>query len=390
MKKRDSGKAEAEKKRREERRRRREEAEHKRQEAREAQLAKNQEVAEEEVRLPAGAQIALRLDMERIRKSPLRASVARLLSEIPDWKMMLSGSDIEPVEHLDRLMVASATLQRGSWLVAGKVHGGTEGIVPITAKMAATRNESATWSSAHGVRTAPWHDDEKAEHVVAVWDPAHFSITRPDDLPRLMAVAGALADADAEKQSVGPTDLANTLMQMAENEAIKVDVEGARRFAKAPGHVVPKSLRLSVLEAPTGAELTARASFGFGIRSTAGPGVLERSSRPIRRENHHSRHGLWATARRNKLRTTRNGRRGNQQDQLPRNRNTSGLYRELASHPQPANGTKATSQRALARTTLDNITRPHPEKHKCLIFDRKRRLPQPISCRVKKNERSLK
>ncbi len=253
--------AEAAKKRREARKKRREEAERRRQEAREAQLAKSREVAEEEVRLPAGAQIALRLDMARVRASPLKGSVSRLLAEIPDWQMMLRGSDIEPVEQLDKLMVASANLQRGSWLVAGRLQQDTDMIVPIAAKMASSRNESASWSPAHGVRTAPWHDDETAEHIVAIWDDKHFSITRPDDLPRLMAVAGALTKANAEQESVGPTSLARTLMEMAQSEAIRVDVEGARRFARAEGHVVPKSLHLSVLEVESGAQLSARATF---------------------------------------------------------------------------------------------------------------------------------
>lgn len=254
-------KAELARKAREARRKQREEEARLAQEAREAELAKSKESAKEEVRLPAGAQIALRLDMARVRASPLRDSVTRLLAEIPDWQMLLAGSDIQPVEQIDQLMVASATLQRGSWLIAGRLAGATDQILPITEKMASSRGQSALWKTAHGVRTAPWHDDEPAEHVVAVWDEKHFSITRPDDLPRLMAVAGALANANEEDKKVTPTELAATLMEMSENEAIKIDVEGARRFARAPSHIVPRSLRLSVLEVEGGATLLARATF---------------------------------------------------------------------------------------------------------------------------------
>ncbi|MDH3202942.1 MAG: MSCRAMM family adhesin SdrC, partial [Myxococcales bacterium] len=43
-------------------------------------------------RIPPGAQLALRIDMKRIRESPLGQDVTRFLSGVPDWQLLLAGS----------------------------------------------------------------------------------------------------------------------------------------------------------------------------------------------------------------------------------------------------------------------------------------------------------
>ena len=63
-------------------------------------------------RIPPGAQLALRVDMKRVRASPLAPDVTRFLQGVPDWQLLLAGSGIDPVADLDRLLVATPNLQR--------------------------------------------------------------------------------------------------------------------------------------------------------------------------------------------------------------------------------------------------------------------------------------
>jgi hypothetical protein len=70
--------------------------------------------------LPPGAQIAVRVDMQRIRASPIAEDVRGLLAAIPDWKALLDGSGIDPVDDIDRLLLATPNLQRSRVVIAGR------------------------------------------------------------------------------------------------------------------------------------------------------------------------------------------------------------------------------------------------------------------------------
>ena len=50
--------------------------------------------------MPPGAQLALRIDMKRVRESPLGPDVTRFLHGVPDWQLILAGSGIDPVADL--------------------------------------------------------------------------------------------------------------------------------------------------------------------------------------------------------------------------------------------------------------------------------------------------
>src|SRR4051794_21699416 len=72
---------------------------------------------------PAGAQIALRVNMARIRDSELAPDVRTLLEAVPDWRLILGGSGIDPLRDLERLYLASPDLKRSSVIIAGEYAG---------------------------------------------------------------------------------------------------------------------------------------------------------------------------------------------------------------------------------------------------------------------------
>jgi hypothetical protein len=206
---------------------------------------------EGETTLPPGAQLALRIDMERIRRSPLAADVRQLLGEIPDWQIVLSGSGLEPVDDLDRVMIASPNLERSRMLLAGKNQGGNERVREIVRRMASARGTEAPWRTQHGVPVASWPDEDETERVVAIVGPSHFTITRPEDLPRLLAVARARADeeAEAEEEERERPHWSESLLSMPDGAALTLEVEGARRFMRG-ARGVPARGRVVVNELP--------------------------------------------------------------------------------------------------------------------------------------------
>ncbi len=162
----------------------------------------------------------------------------------------MDGSGIDPLDNLDRLMLASPNLQRSRLLLAGRSVGGEASIREAVARMATARGSAAAWSTRRGVPVAPWRNADATERVIALLEPHYFTITRPEDLPRLLAVARAR---QAEQHAQAHTDGtpaaqsgAEALLSMGDGDAMTLEVEGARRFTRGQTRGVPERLRLAV------------------------------------------------------------------------------------------------------------------------------------------------
>jgi len=210
-----------------------------------------------EIRLPAGAQIALRVDMARIRVSPLAPQVRRLLDAIPDWHAVLDGAEIDPLNDLERVLIASPNLQRSRMVLAGRYDPDRVDVNAIVARMASARGTEAPWGTEGGVPVAPWANADETVRVVAKIGQRHFAITRPEDLPTLLAIAQTRAESESESESTEEdpeeneeTSWADALLSMEEGAALTVEVEGARRFVRGMTRGVPMRLRVSVEDRP--------------------------------------------------------------------------------------------------------------------------------------------
>jgi hypothetical protein len=198
-------------------------------------------------RLPPGAQIAMRVDMERIRKSPIAEDVRALLAAVPDWQALLEGSGIDPVEQLDRLLLATPNLQRDKLVLAGRYLGGEDVVRAAVARLAEAHGESAPWRTEGNVQVAPWANADVTKRVIALVGPAHFVIARPEDLPRVLAISTARAQRKGAPRK-GQPHPADALLSMEEGEGLSVEVEGAAQFVRRARRGIPDRLRLSASE----------------------------------------------------------------------------------------------------------------------------------------------
>jgi hypothetical protein len=197
---------------------------------------------------PPGAQLALRLDMDRVRSSPLAPDAARLLAAIPDVGMILDGSGVDPIHDLSRLFIASPNLKRASFVLAGRYVGGDDVPQRAAEQLASAQGKTVKWSRRGGIRVAPWENRDETPRVLALLAPSLFAITRPDDLPRIVSVARALAKRDARKPNdTEDPDAANALLAMEDHEVVAFSVENAKSFARGNAEQVPERLSISVL-----------------------------------------------------------------------------------------------------------------------------------------------
>ncbi len=203
-------------------------------------------------RIPPGAQLALRVDLRRVRESPLGPDVTAFLRGVPDWQLLLDGSGIDPVGDLDRLLVATPNLQRSKLVLAGRHRRGEAFARKSVKRLARSRGKSLRWQRRFGVPTAAWHNLDQTPRTIALLSSKHFSISRRQDLARVLAMAKARELRDATKEGLVDVSGPDALLSMGPEEAISLEVEGVHRFVIGSVRHVPIRLRLAVRE--TGAD----------------------------------------------------------------------------------------------------------------------------------------
>jgi len=197
-------------------------------------------------RLPPGAQIALRVDMSRIRQSPVVDDVRALLAAVPDWKALLDGSGIDPVTQLDRLLIATPNLQREKMVLAGRHFGGRHVVLEAVQRLAAARGVEAPWRTSRGVPIALWANADSTARVIALIGPNHFIISREEDLERVLALATARTR--PKKGEPSETSAADALLSMEQQEGLSLEVDGVQQFVRRARRGIPSKLRLSAIE----------------------------------------------------------------------------------------------------------------------------------------------
>ena len=186
--------------------------------------------------------------MKRVRESPLGPDVTQFLKGVPDWQLILAGSGIDPVEDLDRLLVATPNLQRSKLVLAGK-HRHDESFARASVKrLARSRGKSVRWRRSFGVPTARWYNRDTTPRTIALLSSLHFSITRKQDLERLLALTKARELRDAEQEELESVSGPDALLSMGSEDALSLEVEGVHRFVLGSVKHVPSRLRVAVRE----------------------------------------------------------------------------------------------------------------------------------------------
>jgi hypothetical protein len=226
---------------------------------------------------PAGATIALNVDLNRIRKTALLLETEALLDIVPEWRAMLAGSGIEPMRDLQRVFVASPTLERSSVVIAADHQLSRERVSSAVAQLASEQNKPAAFQEQAGYQVAAWRNRGPTERSIALTGEHQFTITRTNDLERVLQVADSLAEIRrGQGVSNGELDRHGGLLAMEEREAVALWVEGAQKYLRFESPSVPQSIRLSVFPVDQFSnELRIRAQYPSGERASEALAVLE-------------------------------------------------------------------------------------------------------------------
>lgn len=193
--------------------------------------------------LPEGHRVLARLDMARVRRSPVAADVESAMVATQTWQNLAGGSGIRPVQDLDSLVVGADGVYANR-RVAVLRYVGTEAMVrERLLALSVARSLPLTWSEVDGFAVATMPVALPVPHSVVLTASHEIVICPTDEVARIAAVArdhatrrGASADAILEPQL---TFAAGELATMISNEAM----EGRQGYPTPP-----QSYRLHAME----------------------------------------------------------------------------------------------------------------------------------------------
>lgn len=203
-------------------------------------------------RIPPGSQIALRIDMAAVRASRLEGAARDLIRKIPDWHLIAGGSGIDPIDGLDRLLIATPDPRRRDLIIlAGKSVEGRETIRKATFEIAAAQGKETEFSIESGVEVAPWHSIDPTERILAIVGPRHFTISPPDALRVLRAMIHHRENA-VDEEELESARGADALLSLGKGEAISIEVENIPSYTRRLPCEIPQKGRASVRELESG------------------------------------------------------------------------------------------------------------------------------------------
>lgn len=198
-----------------------------------------------------GHTVALRFNMRAIRRSELADAVSKTLPALPDWVALLGGSGVDPVAHVDELLIASPDLRRAKTLVAGRSTLPALRLRGITAEFAALRGASQpTWRREAQAQVAAWPNQDRTAREIAVRAPSTFVIAAKGDT----GVGLALLSHKAEGAQPGPLD-----MPRAALAALRMD--DASKLLRFRGLATPQQIFLALRKQRKAYLLDGQASF---------------------------------------------------------------------------------------------------------------------------------
>lgn len=155
---------------------------------------------------PEGARLVVVLRNDRLRSSPHAETATSVLSSFPDWRRLVGGAEMNPLEDLDTVVIASSDPRyiNRTFLVATH-HMPAERVV---ATLSSGDHESITWEEDRGrLIGRPKPKDTIDPRVFFVPTEKVFAFTRPEymdalrgDMPRVRNLDGALETARAVNQ----------------------------------------------------------------------------------------------------------------------------------------------------------------------------------------------
>lgn len=140
--------------------------------------------------VPESARVVSRIDMSRIRRSPVGPDIAGAIQASRSYQDWARGSGLDPVADLDAILLAGDALYSDRRVIVLRTTGDEARARDLVLRIALAHDATPTWREEGGFAVATYPDPALRVPHVVVLTAAHEVVIAPeDDLSRVLEVA---------------------------------------------------------------------------------------------------------------------------------------------------------------------------------------------------------
>jgi hypothetical protein len=224
--------------------------------------------------LAAGTKVLARIDVARIRRSPLALDISSAIRASPTWQSLGgSAGGADPVQDFDSILVGGDQLYTER-RVAVLRHPHTEAEVrQRVLRIAIDRGQVAEWRTVDGFAVVSWPVPRSVPYSLVITAEHELVLAPDDELPRIVEVARDHAARRTRPDEVIEPSLA---MRGSEIATVVMDVPPPRREGYPDP---PERLRVEIDEEAAGSRLAIHSEFATDAQATAAHAWLDAQAR---------------------------------------------------------------------------------------------------------------
>lgn len=226
--------------------------------------------------LPEGIKVVARLDMARVRRSPLAPDIASAIRATETWQNLAGTSGVDPVQDFDAMVIGGDALYTDRRFVVLR-HPHTEADVrQRILAMAVDRGAPPAWRDVEGLSAVSWPmPRNEVAYSLVITAPNELVLAPDDDLARIAMVA---RDHASRRVAGSNTAIEPQLTSLRPSEIATVTL-GVPPPSRAGYPEPPQRMTVHVDESETGDAVLAIASeFETEAQATAAHAWLQQQA----------------------------------------------------------------------------------------------------------------
>lgn len=194
--------------------------------------------------LPQGHKVLARLDMARVRRSPVATDIESAMTATATWQALAGGSGIRPVQDLDAMVIASDAMYSDRRVAVLRYAGTEADVRERLLRLSVARSVPLAWSEVEGFAVSTLPVAMPVSHSV-VLTAAHEVVVCPtDDVARVASIA---RDHALRRRGGSPDAILEPQLALAAGEVMTAIVDEPPRGR--PGYPAPPtSFRVHAME----------------------------------------------------------------------------------------------------------------------------------------------
>ncbi len=134
---------------------------------------------------------ALRVELSRVRGTPLEREVRHLLEAIPQWRTVLDTTDLDPIGEIDSIIAASPGKGSKAYMMLARHSASPDRVRAFVVAIAESRGETLEWGMHDGVPVADWPGEADIAQSVAMVRPNWLAVGPSAEVARFIAMTRA-------------------------------------------------------------------------------------------------------------------------------------------------------------------------------------------------------